>query len=242
MMLCGSARSPRNTRLSGRPFELLAGQLHAGHPPGVLHAGEVGTDLLGELDGDAVVAVGRDLHAEGGLKVGAGQLGRALEAAAGQQDATRGTHGVLDPVGADDDAAHPRLVRQEADRGSLDADVHAVAQARLQQRADQSRTGEPRLVDADTAEHPERQRVLRHARGQGRADVLRCLAEALRGVRAGEQRPTDGRAVDVGAVVRPDRRDPAEPGVRLDVTGDVGAGLQELLDQRVVEDSSRPWP
>ena len=99
-MLCGQGALAEEHAAQRPAFELLAGQLHAGHPPGVLHAGQVGTDLLGELDGDAVVTVGRDLHAEGRVEVGGGQLGRALEPAAGQHDTARSAHGVLDPVGA----------------------------------------------------------------------------------------------------------------------------------------------
>lgn len=43
-----------------RSLELLPRQQHAGHPPCVLHAGELGADLLGQLHRDAVVTVRRD--------------------------------------------------------------------------------------------------------------------------------------------------------------------------------------
>lgn len=217
-------------------LQLLAGELHAGHPPGVLHAGEIGAHLLGELHRDAVVPGGRDLHAEGRAEVRRRQLGRALEPAAGQQDPSGGAHRVLVAVRPHDDPVHPRLVRDEPRRGRLDAHVDAVAQAGLQQGADQCRSGEPDVVDADPTEQPQRERVPRHARRQGRSHEPRRLTQPLGGVRAGEERPADGGAVDVGAVVRPERRDPPERGVPLDEPGYVRPGLQELLDHVVVED------
>ena len=67
-------------------------------------------------------------------------------------------------------------------------------------------------------------------------DELRGLAEPFGGVRAGEEGAADGGSVDVGAVVGPDGGDPTEGGVLLDVAGDVGAGLEKLLDEGVVED------
>jgi hypothetical protein len=36
-------------------LQRLARQLHAGHPPRVVHTGQVGPDLLGQLHGDALV-------------------------------------------------------------------------------------------------------------------------------------------------------------------------------------------
>lgn len=160
-------------------FELLAGQLHAGHPPGVLHAGQVGADLLGKLHGDAVVTRRGHLGAEGRVEVRGGQRGRALEAAAGQDDALRGAHGVLDTVGLHDHATYTRVVRHETNRRRPDTYVDAVAQAGLEQGADQGRACQPGLVDAHAAEHPERQRVLRHPGRQRRPDEPRGLTQPL---------------------------------------------------------------
>jgi hypothetical protein len=56
-------------------LELLAGELHARHPPRVLHAGQVGAHVLGQLHCDAVVARGGDLRPEGRVEVRGSQLG-----------------------------------------------------------------------------------------------------------------------------------------------------------------------
>jgi hypothetical protein len=66
--------------------------------------------VLSQLDGDAVVARGADLRPEGRVEVCGAQLGRALEPATGEQHALGGTHGVLGPVNAYDDAAHSRFI------------------------------------------------------------------------------------------------------------------------------------
>ena len=218
-------------------LELLAGQLHAGHPPGVLHAGQVGADLLGQLDGDAVVtARARPARRRAPARwVVVSSVELSNPPLASRTPLVARTV-CSTPSARTTTPRTPDSSVSEPDRGCLDAYVDAVAQACLEQRSDECRAGEPGLVDAHAAEQPERERVLGHAGGQGRSHELRGLAQPFGGVRAGEERPTDGRAVDVGAVVRPDRRDPAEGGVLLDVAGDVGAGLEELLDQVVVED------
>src|SRR5690606_5949411 len=87
-------------------LELLAGKQDAGHPPGVLHTGEVGTDLLGQLDGDAVMAVRGDLDTERGAEMLGGEVVVGLVPPGGEQDTPGGADRVLRVAGPDDHAAH----------------------------------------------------------------------------------------------------------------------------------------
>ena len=174
-------------------LQLLAGQLHAGHPPGVLHAGQVGAHLLRP-------AAPRCRHGPWGRPARRrARRGRSVVSSAELSNPPLASSTPLvartvcsTPSARDDDAAHPRLVRDEPGRGRLDAYVDAVAQAGLEQRADQCRSGQPDVVDAHPAQQPERERVLGHARRQGRSHELRGLPQSLGGVRAGKSaRPTD---------------------------------------------------